>query len=116
MSNQTLKQFFSSFDAAIQSVESQSDKKEAGVIRSVKDGVLHVYGLLGLKMGEVIRVEDSGVEALVMQLEGRNTYAVQLQASLEVAEGQSVVSTGTFLGVTVGEKWLGRVVDPLGRD
>ncbi len=115
MSKQTLKQFFSSFDAAMQSVQSEkSDKKNAGVVRSVKDGVIHVYGLLGLKMGEVILIEEAGVEALVMQLEGRNTYAVQLQASLEVVEGQSVVSTGKFLGINMSEKFLGRVVDPLG--
>ncbi len=116
MGKQTLKQFFSSFDAALQSVQSDASvKKSAGVIRSVKDGVIHVYGLLGLKMGEVILIEEAGVEALVMQLEGRNTYAVQLQASLEVIEGQSVTSTGTFLGINVNDKFLGRAVDSLGK-
>ncbi|MDG1950644.1 MAG: F0F1 ATP synthase subunit alpha [bacterium] len=116
MSDKTLQQFFSSIDAAIASVESgDSSSAKAGVVRSVKDGVVHIYGLLGLKMGEVVHIEEANVDALVMQLEGRNTYAVQLQASLSVTEGQSVASTGKFLGINMSEKFLGRVINPLGK-
>lgn len=115
MSKTTLQQFFSSIDTAIRAVESTGSSSEAGgVVRSVKDGVLHVYGLLGLRMGEVVHVPEAGIDALVMQLEGRNTYAVQLQPSLSVREGQSVVSKGQFLGIQVSEGMLGRVVNPLG--
>lgn len=115
MSKKSLQQFFSSFDAALQSVEREGvAESAAGVVRSAKDGVVHVYGLLDLRVGEVIRVQEAGVDALVMQLEGRNAYAVQLQASLDVAEGQSAVSTGKFLGIEVSEKFLGRVVNSLG--
>lgn len=112
--NDSLKQFFASFDAALQKVEKAEGTKEAGVIRSAKDGVVHIYGLLGLKMGEVIRLEEAGVDALVMQLDGRNAYAVQLQQSLEVAEGQTAVKTGKLLGINVSKAILGRVVDALG--
>jgi F-type H+-transporting ATPase subunit alpha len=115
MSDKTLQQFFSSIDSAIQSVESaKGTSGNAGVIRSVKDGVGHIYGLLGLKLGEVVHIEEANVDALVMQLEGRNAYAVQLQASLQVTEGQSVVSTGNFLGINVSDAFLGRVVNSLG--
>ncbi len=110
----SLKQFFASFDTAMQKVEQADGKKEAGIIRSVKDGVVHVYGLLGLRMGEVIRLEEAGVDALVMQLDGRNAYAVQLQQSLEVAEGQTAVKSGKLLGIEVSEAILGRVVNALG--
>jgi len=115
MSDKTLQQFFSTIDTAIASVQSDKEsKKSAGIVRSVKDGVVHIYGLLGLGMGDVVHIEEAGVDALVMQLEGRNTYAVQLQASLAVSEGQSVVATGKTLGIEVSEKFLGRVVNPLG--
>jgi F-type H+/Na+-transporting ATPase subunit alpha len=115
MTDKTLQKFFSTIDSAISSVDDKSTQSsDAGVVRSVKDGVVHVYGLLGLKMGEVVHIEESNIDALVMQLEGRNAYAVQLQASLSVTEGQSVTSKGTFLGVNVSEKFLGRVVNPLG--
>ncbi|MDA0208445.1 MAG: F0F1 ATP synthase subunit alpha [bacterium] len=110
----SLNQFFASFDAALQQ-EAGAEKKKGGIVRSVKDGVVHVYGLLDLKMGEVIVIEEANIRALVMQLEGRNTYAVQLEASLEVKEGQRVSSTGEFLGIRVSDDLLGRVVNPLGR-
>lgn len=115
MSKQSLQQFFSSFDAALQAVNREkSAETSAGIVRSAKDGVVHVYGLLDLRVGEVIRIEEAGIDALVMQLEGRNAYAVQLQASLDIAEGQNAVSTGRFLGINVSENFLGRVVDSLG--
>lgn len=114
MSKKSLQQFFTSFDTALQSVERESGATSAGVVRSAKDGVVHIYGLLGLSVGEVVRIEEANVEALVMQLEGRNSYAVQLQASLEVTEGQAVTSSGRFLAIPVGENFLGRVVNPLG--
>lgn len=110
----SLNQFFASFDAALQK-EAGAEKKKGGIVRSVKDGVVHVYGLLDLKMGEVVVIEEANIRALVMQLEGRNAYAVQLEASLEVKEGQSVSSTGEFLGIRVSDDLLGRVVNPLGR-
>ena len=100
---------------ALQQLDGDTNaSKEAGVIRSVKDGVVHVYGLLGLRMGEVVRIEEAGVDALVMQLEGRNAYAVTLQSSAPVKEGQAVTSTGQFLGLNVDQSILGRVVNSLG--
>ncbi|HBU27545.1 TPA: F0F1 ATP synthase subunit alpha [Candidatus Uhrbacteria bacterium] len=115
MANESLQKFFHGLDSALQHLEQSTQTQEAGVIRSVKDGVIHVYGLLGLRMGEVVRIDEAGVEALVMQLEGRNAYAVLLQASQSVKEGQAVQTTGQFLGVRVSEQILGRVVDALGR-
>jgi len=115
MSKNSLQSFFTAFDAALQTVEGQQKKDlSAGIIRSAKDGVVHIYGLLDLAVGEVVRIQEANIDALVMQLEGRNAYAVQLQASLEVTEGQSVVGTGQFLGVNASDAFLGRVVDSLG--
>ena len=69
MDTQQLKTFFSSLDGALSNMASSEPVDgKAGLIRSVKDGVLHVYGLEGLHMGEVIRVIETGARALVMQL------------------------------------------------
>jgi len=115
METKDLRNFFTALDSAIGSAEqADSEKKNAGIIRSVKDGVLHIYGLSGLKMGEVITVEGSDTRALVMELDGRNTYAVLLVNDTTVKEGQAVSTTGEFLGVSVSEDMLGRVIDPLG--
>ncbi len=115
MDTQQLKTFFSSLDGALSNMASSEPVDgKAGLIRSVKDGVLHVYGLEGLHMGEVIRVIETGARALVMQLEGRSAYAVLLDPAWDVKEGQTVNSTGDFLGVKVKESMLGRVIDALG--
>lgn len=115
MEKQDLRNFFTALDSAIQAVDKKkTNKNEAGIIRSVKDGILHINGLLGLKMGEVVEVEGVNIKALVMQLDGRNAYAVMLENSTAVKEGQAVTKTGQFLGVEVSENILGRVVNPLG--
>ncbi len=116
MAKQNLQNFFTAFDSAIAHLESQTQSEtEAGIIRSAKDGILHIHGLLGLRMGEVVEVEGIGARALVMQLEGRNAYAVLLSTAREVKEGQAVIKTGAFLGVEASEGLLGRVIDPLGK-
>lgn len=116
MEKQDLRSFFTALDSAIQAVDKKAGKAEkAGIIRSVKDGILHINGLLGLRMGEVVFVEGLEAKALVMQLDGRNAYAVLLENSTEVKEGQAVMTTGEFLGLNVSEDILGRVVNPLGK-
>lgn len=116
MNKKDLTQFFQSIDTAIQSVDQQKpSSKEAGIIRSVKDGVLHIHGLSGLKMGEVVEVEGSGTEAMVMQLDGRSAYAVLLRNDSGVREGLAVTRSGRELGLTVTDDMLGRVVNSLGR-
>lgn len=115
MEKQDLRNFFTAVDSAIQSMQSGDvSAQEAGVIRSAKDNILHVHGLVGLRMGEVVEVEGKGTEAMVMQIDGRNAYAVLLRNDLEVKEGLAVKRTGRFLGVNVDEGMLGRVVNPLG--
>lgn len=115
MAKHDLQKFFSAFDKALQSVDlGAAEEKNAGVIRSVKDGILHIHGLDGLRMGEVVMVDEVQKEALIMQLEGRDAYAVLLENSLKVIEGQAVVPTGKVLGINVSDDILGRVVSPLG--
>lgn len=115
MDTQQLRTFFSALDGAMAKLSSSNTKEEqAGLIRSVKDGILHVYGLEGLRMGEVIRVVETGARALVMQLDGRSTYAVLLDPAPDVKEEQTVKTTGDFLGVRVRESMIGRVLDSLG--
>jgi F-type H+-transporting ATPase subunit alpha len=108
---------FHSLDASLASFAAdQGQTSRAGLIRSAKDGILHISGLSGLGMAEVVRVPEAGnAEALVMQLDGDEAYAVMMAPGLEVVEGQAVEPTGRILGLEVSEGLLGRVVDALGR-
>ncbi|MBP9747373.1 F0F1 ATP synthase subunit alpha [Patescibacteria group bacterium] len=118
MSQDSLTSFFSALDAALRRTEehpvSSEGAKGTGMIQSVKDGVLHIDGLPGLKMGEVLHVVDTSINALVMQIDRDAAYAVLLESSQGVREGMAVQSTNRFLAISVDESRLGRVVDPLG--
>lgn len=116
MAKETLSNFLESIEAALANMpkSADSDSSKKGVIESYKDGVIAIKGLNELQMSEVVEIEGTNAQALVMNLEKGIAYAVVLQASKLVREGLFVKSTGNFLTVPVSEEILGRVVDPLG--
>lgn len=87
----------------------------AGIIRSVKDGIIHVEGLPGLKMGEVLRVVGTQTHALVMQVERDAAYAILLESTEGIREGLAAESQNRFLAIEARESLLGRVIDPFGQ-
>ena len=87
--------------------------EEIGKVLQVSDGVARMYGLTNAEAGELLEFE-SGVMGVVMNLEQDNVGAVLLGPTDEVKEGMTVRRTGRIASINVGEKMLGRVVDPLG--
>ncbi len=87
--------------------------EEIGKVLQVSDGVARMYGLGNAEAGELLEFE-SGVMGVVMNLEQDNVGAVLLGPTDEVKEGMTVRRTGRIASIPVGEKMLGRVVDPLG--
>ncbi len=87
--------------------------EEIGKVLQVSDGVARMYGLGNAEAGELLEFE-SGVMGVVMNLEQDNVGAVLLGPTDEVKEGMTVRRTGRIASIKVGEKMLGRVVDPLG--
>lgn len=95
--------------------EKGSSESNFGVITSYKDGVIQIKGLQNLKMGEVVTIQGTENQALVMNLEKDQAFALVLQAGEGVREGLFVESKNQFLTMPVSEKFIGRVLDPLGR-
>lgn len=87
--------------------------EEVGRVLQVSDGVARMYGLTNAEAGELLEFE-SGVMGVVMNLELDNVGAVLLGPTDEVSEGMTVRRTGRIASIKVGEKMLGRVVNPLG--
>lgn len=87
--------------------------EEIGKILQVSDGVIRIYGLGKAEAGELLETE-SGVMAVVMNLEQDNVGAVLLGPTDMVKEGMTVRRTGRISSIKVGESMVGRVVDPLG--
>ena len=87
--------------------------EETGKVLQVSDGVARIYGLVNAEAGELLEFA-SGIKAVVMNLEEDNVGAVLLGPTDQVKEGMSVRRLGRIASINVGEKMVGRVVNPLG--
>ncbi|MBP1325650.1 F-type H+-transporting ATPase subunit alpha [Leucobacter exalbidus] len=92
----------------------QADKTEVGTVVDAADGIAHVAGLPGVMANELIRFAD-GTLGLAQNLDEDVIGVVVLGEFTGIEEGQQVTRTGEVLSVPVGEGYLGRVVDPLGK-
>ena len=101
-----LKQQLSGFQSA-------AELEEVGSVLQVGDGIARVYGLNRAQAGELV-VFDSGVEAIVLNLEEDNVGVVLMGAGDDIREGSRVRRTGRIASIKVGEGFIGRVVNPLG--
>ena len=87
--------------------------EEIGKVLQVSDGVVRIYGLGGAQSGELLEF-PGGEMGVVMNLEPDNVGAVLMGPSDAISEGMTVHRTGRIASIDVGERMLGRVVDPLG--
>ncbi|OKL46433.1 F0F1 ATP synthase subunit alpha [Boudabousia liubingyangii] len=102
-------------DSFVESYEPpQAATEEVGYVTLAADGIAEVEGLPGAMANELLRFED-GTLGLAMNLDVRSIGAVILGDFTGIEEGQRVYRTGEVLSVPVGDGYLGRVVDPLGR-
>ena len=97
----------------LRSIDISVKYEEVGNVLQVSDGVARIYGLVNAEAGELLEFEN-GVMAVVMNLEEDNVGAVLLGPTDLVKEGMTVRRTGRIASIAVGEKMVGRVVDPLG--
>lgn len=85
-----------------------------GTIISLKDGIVRLYGMGDVMLGEMIAL-PGGVYGIALNLERDAVGAVVLGPSGHLQEGQTAKCTGKILEVPVGPELLGRVVDALGQ-
>jgi F-type H+-transporting ATPase subunit alpha len=91
-----------------------SDKQEVGYVIDGADGIAHVEGLPGAMANELLRFAD-GTLGLALNLDEREIGVVVLGEFAQIEEGMEVYRTGEVLSVPVGDGFMGRVVDPLGK-
>ena len=65
-------------------------------------------------LGEIVEIENKG-RGLVLNLSSKSLGIVILGDYSQIKPGDVVKTTGRILSVPVGEKVLGRVIDPLGQ-
>ena len=91
-----------------------ASREEVGRVAEAGDGIARVTGLPSAMANELLEFED-GTFGLALNLDTREIGVVILGDFEGIEEGQSVRRTGEVLSVPVGEGYLGRVVDPLGK-
>jgi F-type H+-transporting ATPase subunit alpha len=101
-----LKQQLSGFSSA-------TELEEVGTVLQVGDGIARVYGLNNVQAGELVEFE-TGVQAIVLNLEEDNVGVVLMGPGDNIREGSTVRRTGKIASIDVGEGMVGRVVNPLG--
>ncbi|GAB3446296.1 F0F1 ATP synthase subunit alpha [Streptomonospora sediminis] len=89
-------------------------REEIGTVTYSGDGIARVGGLPSAMANELLQFED-GTLGLAQNLEIGEIGAIVLGEFSQIEEGQSVRRTGQVLSVPVGDNFLGRVVDPLGK-
>jgi F-type H+-transporting ATPase subunit alpha len=101
-----LRQQLSNFNAS-------ADLEEVGTVLQVGDGIARVYGLNGVRSGELVEFEN-GVKAIALNLEEDNVGVVLMGESGDIKEGAKVKRTGQIASIKVGEGVVGRVINTLG--
>lgn len=90
-----------------------ADLEEVGTVLQVGDGIARVYGLNGVRQGELVAFEN-GVKAIALNLEEDNVGVVLMGEGNDIKEGAQVRRTGEIASIKVGEGMVGRVVNTLG--
>ena len=87
---------------------------EVGTVKSIGDGIAVVEGLEHAAYGEILMF-DNGIKGMVQDLRRNETGCILLDNADDISAGSKVARTGKTAGVPVGDAFLGRVVDALGR-
>lgn len=90
------------------------EQEEVGRILYSGDGIARVSGLPGTMANELLAFPGD-LMGLALNLEVDQIGVVVLGDSSALKEGMPVRRTGTVLSIPVGDAYLGRVVDVLGR-
>jgi F-type H+/Na+-transporting ATPase subunit alpha len=104
----------SAISSYVSSLETDTAREEVGTVSDTGDGIAHVEGLPSTMTNELLEFEG-GVQGVALNLDVHEIGAVILGEYAHIEEGQQVKRTGNILSVPVGDGFLGRVVDPLGK-
>jgi F-type H+-transporting ATPase subunit alpha len=86
---------------------------EYGTVMSILDGIAKISGLAKVQSSEMVSFE-SGATGLALNLEEDSVGVIVLGDFSKIKEGETVKRTKKILSIPVGEKFIGRVINPLG--
>lgn len=98
----------------IQNYEQRVEMSETGTVLYVGDGIARVHGVENAMSMELLEF-PGGVMGMVLNLEEDNVGVALLGSDTGIKEGDPVKRTGKIFSVPVGDKVMGRVLNPLGQ-
>lgn len=105
----------------LEEIEKQIEKtkftttpKNVGVVAQIGDGVAQVYGLSDVSASELVTFPH-GITGLALNLEEDSVGVIIFGDWTKIKEGDRCQTTGKILRIPVGENFIGRVVDALGK-
>jgi len=101
-------------ESIVSSYDPQTSRDEVGTVTETGDGIARVEGLHSAMTNELLDF-GSGLLGIALNLDVREIGCVILGDAQGIEEGQEVRRTGEVLSIPVGDGFLGRLVDPLGR-
>jgi F-type H+-transporting ATPase subunit alpha len=100
-------------------IDATLQREQVGHVVESGDGIAQIAGLPSVMANELLELgtdaDGQTLYGIALNLEEDTVGAVILGDGAMVDEGQEVKATGDVLSVPVGDAYLGRVVDPLGR-
>jgi F-type H+-transporting ATPase subunit alpha len=97
----------------IRNYEQRVEMSETGTVLYVGDGIARVYGVQNAMSMELLEFPGN-VMGMVLNLEEDNVGVALLGSDVGIKEGDTVKRTGKIFSVPVGDKVMGRVLNPLG--
>jgi F-type H+/Na+-transporting ATPase subunit alpha len=98
----------------VESFQPTVTREEVGRVTETGDGIARVEGLPSAMANELLEF-PGGLLGTALNLDTREIGCIVFGDASGIEEGDEVRRTGRVLSVPVGDAFLGRVVDPLGR-
>lgn len=86
---------------------------EVGIVNSIGDGIVYVDGIDHAMYGEIV-IFENGQKAMVQDVREDEVGCILFDDEEEIEEGTKVVRSGRMAGISVGDEFIGRVVNALG--
>ena len=99
---------------ALARLESAAPRRESGRVTEVT-GLVVRASVPGVRVGEIVTLEGSGLQAEVVGFRGEEAVLLPLGEAAGIGPDSLVTATGRSLSVEVSDGVLGRVLDGLGR-
>ena len=97
----------------IAGAKTEAQVEKVGKVIKIGDGIATLNGISEVMSGELLEFPN-GIYGVAMNLEEDGVGVMIMGDYKKIKEGDLVKSTGRILEVPVGEKMVGRVVNPLG--